>query len=237
MADQESMLAKVRALLTKAEHPNTPEAEAEALTAKAAALMAKYGIDEAMAAARENRRETPERHVIVIDDPYASAKSVLLNVTVEANRCRAIQMHGRPVRVHVYGFKPDLEAAEMLYTSLLLQMANGLARIRATGYHGQDRTRSARRAYILGFASAVSSRLRKVRQDTETVSAQPGTALVLASRALAVNSMFQDENPKVRSRSVSLSNRDGYASGYAAGQRADVGGTRIGRGAGHSLSR
>jgi hypothetical protein len=237
MADQESMLAKVRALLTKAEHPATPEAEADALTAKAAALMAKYGIDEAMAAARENRREMPERQVIVIDDPYATAKSILLNVIVQANRCRAVQMRSRPVRMYVYGFKPDLEATEMLYTSLLLQMANGLARTRATGYQGQDRTRSARRAYILGFASAVSSRLQKVRKDSETVSAQPGTAVVLASRDLAVNGMFENEHPNARSRPVSLSNRDGYASGYAAGQRADVGGTRIGRGAGRALSK
>jgi len=45
------LLDRVRKLLTKAEDDGVTQAEAQALTAKAAQLMAKYGIDRALLAA------------------------------------------------------------------------------------------------------------------------------------------------------------------------------------------
>ena len=45
------LLARVRKLLAKAEDPGCTPAEAEALTDKAAQLIAKYGVDRAMLAA------------------------------------------------------------------------------------------------------------------------------------------------------------------------------------------
>ena len=47
-----ALLDRVRKLLTKAEADGVTAAEAQALTAKAAELMAKYGIDRALLAAR-----------------------------------------------------------------------------------------------------------------------------------------------------------------------------------------
>lgn len=44
----EDMLRKVQALLTRADHPNTPQPEADACRGKAEALMYRYRIDEAM---------------------------------------------------------------------------------------------------------------------------------------------------------------------------------------------
>ena len=56
-----ALLDRVRKLLTKAESDGVTAAEAEALTAKAAELMAKYGIDRALLAARRPETDHPGR--------------------------------------------------------------------------------------------------------------------------------------------------------------------------------
>ena len=45
MTSRENMQAKVRAILERANHPNTPQAEAETALAFAFRLMQKYGLD------------------------------------------------------------------------------------------------------------------------------------------------------------------------------------------------
>ncbi|MGZ5400302.1 MAG: DUF2786 domain-containing protein, partial [Nocardioides sp.] len=51
--DTDTMLVRVRKLLTKAEDPAATTQEAQAYTAKASELMAAHGIDRALLAARE----------------------------------------------------------------------------------------------------------------------------------------------------------------------------------------
>ncbi len=82
----EPILAKVRALLAKAESTSF-EHEADALTAKAQELMARYAIDEAVAnAVGGGRKETPSLRRVPVDDPYANPKSSLLAVVSSANK-------------------------------------------------------------------------------------------------------------------------------------------------------
>jgi len=54
-----NLLERVRKLLAKAEDDSVTPAEAEALTAKAAELMARYGIDRALLAAARPRPTGP----------------------------------------------------------------------------------------------------------------------------------------------------------------------------------
>ena len=79
MDTNDSVLRKVRALLAKAEA--TPfDAEAEAFTAKAQELIARYRIDRALLDARESRGpETPVARRVAVEDPYLTAKVVLLS--------------------------------------------------------------------------------------------------------------------------------------------------------------
>src|SRR5215471_17676183 len=59
----DALLDRVRKLLVKAEADGVTQAEAQALTGKAAELMAKYGIDRALLAARRPETERPgDRH-------------------------------------------------------------------------------------------------------------------------------------------------------------------------------
>jgi Protein of unknown function (DUF2786) len=221
--NKDDMLRKVRALLAKAEDPSATGPEADALTAKAAELMSKYGIDDAMASQRRSVRDKPGDKIFTVDNPYAAPKSSLLTVVARAFRCKAIQVsRGTGVKVHVFGFAADLEMVDILYTSLLLQASHGVARVASqTDYYGRSRTRSARSSYLLGFASAVQTRLAEVDKEAERASA-PGTAVVLRSRAAEVQDAVSAVYPSVRQTVARVGNVGGYGQGHAAGMRANL---------------
>jgi len=104
--------------------------EAEALTAKAAELMARYGIDRARLAATRPDTDRPGSRVIDISNPWAQVRAHLLAGLAGAMRCQCVLLstNGPGARIHVFGYASDLERADILYTSLLLQMAHGLTR-------------------------------------------------------------------------------------------------------------
>ena len=122
-----TLLERVRKLLAMAEGDGVTQAEAEAFTEKAAALMARYGIDRALLAAARPDTDRPANRLIDVPNPWADVRAHLLAGLVTAMRCQCVLL---PVasgkRVHVFGYESDLERAEMLYTSLLIQMAHGL---------------------------------------------------------------------------------------------------------------
>ncbi|HMD23265.1 MAG TPA: DUF2786 domain-containing protein, partial [Streptosporangiaceae bacterium] len=123
-----ALLNRVRKLLAKAEAEGVTPPEAEALTAKAAELMARYGIDRARLAASRPETDRPGSRVIDIDNPWAQVRAHLLAGLAGAMRCQCVLLHtsGPGARIHVFGYASDLERADILYTSLLLQMARGL---------------------------------------------------------------------------------------------------------------
>ena len=72
--------------------PSRPSSreEAEALSARAQELMAKYSIDHALLAAESGREETPGGRRIAVDNPYEAPKATLLQTVAQANRCRVV---------------------------------------------------------------------------------------------------------------------------------------------------
>jgi hypothetical protein len=234
-----ALLERVRKLLAKAEDEGVTPPEAEALTAKAAELMARYGIDRARLAASKPDTDRPDSRVIDIANPWAQVRAHLLAGLAGAMRCQCVLLStDRPgARVHVFGYASDLERADILYTSLLLQMARGLAV--AVVPAGVRSPRAWRRSWLLGFVTAVIARVRSAEERAATVAdadARPGpsTALVLADRAVVIRRQLEDAYPVTRRTRVTYSGR-GYGAGYAQGQRADIGQTRL-KGA-RSLSR
>src|ERR1700759_547931 len=158
-----NLLERVRKLLAKAEDDSVTPAEAEALTAKAAELMARYGIDRALLAAARPETDRPADRVIDVPNPWADVRAHLLAGLVSALRCQCVLL---PVatgkRVHVFGYSSDLERTEVLYTSLLIQMAHGLAATRAPPTARSPR--AWRRSWLLGYSSAVTSRVLAAEQ-------------------------------------------------------------------------
>jgi hypothetical protein len=92
---------------------------------------------------------------------------------------------------------------------------------------------------MLGYCAAVVSRVRAAEraaaQDSDAGRAAagdggPSTALVLADRALTIRRSTQQAYPRTRTTRVTYTG-NGYASGYSEGQRADIGGAKLQRGA------
>lgn len=225
----DSMLQKIKALLYKAERTDV-EAEALALTAKAAELMAKYSIDQAMLDATRSKaeRETPTFHTESFDGVrYGNRKLVLFYVIAEALGCKGVSSGSGTL--YVYGFKSDLENAKMLYLSLCVQGERFLARTPTPSY---ATTRAFRTSWWAGYTSRLSERVKEAMARTrQEASREPGTALVLRDRSLEVRDAFKAAHPSVRTRRVGGgSSYAGHTAGRAAADRADLGQPRTGAG-------
>ncbi|HTJ40145.1 MAG TPA: DUF2786 domain-containing protein [Dactylosporangium sp.] len=225
------MLDKVRKLLAKAEDPACTPQEAEALTAKAAALIAKYGIDQALLDAREERPAAVGNRRVELDAPYLREKAYLLHVVAAALRCRSIRLERRTadglrISMHLFGFEPDVAGVELLFASLLVQAARGLLR---EAVPAGEQPAAWRRSWLVGFGAAVSERLAEAsRAASERESQAPGTAVVLADREQAVDRAVQAEYPNVRTGRRRRLSGGGFEAGDAAGRRADLGAPRVG---------
>ena len=236
-----ALLDRVRKLLTKAEADGVTAAEAQALTAKAAELMAKYGIDRALLAARRPETDHPADRKVDIDNPWARVQAHLLCGVAAAMRCQCVLLP-RPdpgTRIHVFGFASDIERTDGLYTSLLLQMWQGLGTAQMPGWSRSPR--AWRRSWLLGFISAVVSRVRAAEQDATTRATSPAAAeggrmtLVLADRRQVIMRNIEHAYPVTRKTQMTYSG-SGYGAGYTEGQRADIGASRLRRRAGRSLT-
>jgi hypothetical protein len=222
------VLDKVRKLLAKAEDPACTPQEAEALTAKAAALIAKYGIDQALLDAREQRRQVVGNRLVELAAPYLREKAYLLHVVAAALRCRSIRLERRAadglrVSVHLFGFESDVAGVELLFASLLVQAARGL--LREPVPDGQQAA-AWRRSWLIGFGSAVQQRFTAAASRPAEPEA-PGTALVLADRERAVDLAVEAEYPNVRAGRRRRLSGGGFEAGTAAGKRADLGAVRV----------
>ncbi len=182
----------------------------------------------------------PRVAIIIIPNPWAAVHAHLLCGIGAAMRCQSILL---PVssgsRVHIFGYSSDLERAEVLYTSLLIQMSHSLAR--ATVPEWTHSPRAWRRSWLLGFATAVIGRVKAAEQKAANdASAQPAsesgrsTALVLASRQQVIAGRANAAYPVTRKSKTTYSG-SGYRDGYDKGTHADIGATRLNRQARGSL--
>ena len=219
------MLSKVRKLLAQAEDPACTPAEAAAFTAKATELIARYGVDRALLAARDPATDPVGDRVVEVVAPYARDKAGLLAAVADPLRCRCVRRRqGAGFAMHLFGFASDLERVELLFTSLLVQAAHGLA-------GAVCRPRSIRppsaASWLAGFAHVIGDaaaggrggRGRRVRGVLGGAGAgrpvRPGGAP--AGRGL----------PPAAHRRPAAAGRRRVRPGAAAGRRADLGGSPV----------
>jgi Protein of unknown function (DUF2786) len=224
--DDARLLRRIRGLLAKAESTEFPE-EAEALTAKAQELMTRHAVDVATLegdAAVAGKGVVGTRRVHLAD-PYIRAKVQLLGAVADANGVRLVWYQALGIATLV-GMAVDLDAVELLFTSLLLQVAQALGVAESHAGSGSG-ARAFRRAFLLGYAHRIGERLTTAReQATAEAAAERGADLlpVLRTRQVAVDDAFADLFPRVRaSRSRSSMDAGGWYAGRAAAERADVG--------------
>ena len=244
----ERMLSRIRALLAKAESTEFAQ-EAEALSGRAQELMAKYSIDHALLAAETGQAEKPGGRRIAVDNPYEAPKATLLQTVAQANRCRVVWSRELGL-VTVIGFPADLDAVELLFTSLLVQA--DAAMLRTGGKRdgsGRSRTRAFRQSFLLAYAIRVGERLAEAADQAEQaavaeqraagagggtagdgtadgVAARKGADLVpfLAARHRAVDDAVDEMfgSTLTRSRSVRATDAEGWSSGRAAADLASL---------------
>jgi Protein of unknown function (DUF2786) len=197
------VLVKVRALLTQAES-TTFDAEAAAFTAKAQELMARHAIDAAVLWASSERDERPTTIRLPVDDPYADIKALLLHYVALRSRCRAV----RDVHyglMSVVGFASDVAAAELLFTSLLVQSQAALQSEGAkAGPGAHTRSRSFRASFLMSYTRRVDQRLAEINAAVEGGAADDHGSLlpVLAARDDVVDDAVADMFGELRPDAV-----------------------------------
>jgi len=232
MTTENALLERVRKLLAKAEDPAVTPAEAEALTTKAAELMARYGIDRVLLAADRPSTDHPADRVIDIPNPWARIQAHMLCGLGAAMRCQCVILPSREPgsRVHMFGFASDLERCEVLYTSVLVQMWQSLAAADVPAWTASPR--AWRRSWLLGFTTAVVARVRAAEQKAAQQATAPAAAsgsraaLVLADRSQIIARNLEQAYPVTRKSRVTCTG-SGYGAGHAKGEQADLGSGRL----------
>ena len=219
------MLGKIRALLAKAESTEFA-AEAESLSAKAQELMSRYAIDHALLAATGDAAgagaEEPRSRRILIHDPYANGKSLLLAQVAHANRCQPIWFAEAGFST-IVGFATDLDLAELLFTSLVAQCSKAMQ----VASRDVANPRAFRSSFTQAFAIRIGERLEQAADDAiHGLAAERGSddfLPILASRDEAVERAFDEAFPHRRtSRGARISDARGWHAGRAAADAASI---------------
>lgn len=213
------VLERVRALLAKAESTDH-ESEAMTYTAKAQELMTKYAIEQAMLDAVGPAASSPGMIRIPIDSPYTDAKALLLQTVAEHTRCRAVYLP-RVDMSSVIGYSADLEAVELLFTSLLVQAQRGMAEAGAAAPPGaRARSQTFRAAFLQGFTGRIGERLLEVRRVAYADADAETFLPVLRSRDARIEELVAEHFEAVDSPVRGGFDAAGYASGRMAGDAA-----------------
>lgn len=217
-------LKRVRALLAKAESTGYPE-EADACMAKAQELMTRHCIDRALAEAGTSDEPQVELRRIWLDDPYLEAKALLLAKVAAANRCRAVVTPDLGFSTMV-GHGEDIEATELLFTSLLVQATK---RITVLGHeHGQGsraRKPSYRRSFLVSYATRIGTRLQEATRSATLAADQAldhRLLPVLARREGHVDQAVEHIFGRLDQLEFSPTDLAGWAAGRAAADLADL---------------
>jgi hypothetical protein len=178
MALTDDIERRVRALLERANHPGTPQAEAESALAIAYRLMMKYDLDERTVT--ETSESIADDHVIEhrryeTAGPYRVRRNALHHRIVTSFSCASYrdftEGDTRVVVFHAFGAAADLDAAEIIFAA-----AEMLAlRVIPSGDRGF------RTSWWHGFTDGIAEKLKK--EHKTVLRESPGAGLVLRDRA------------------------------------------------------
>jgi hypothetical protein len=239
----DKQLERVRKLLAQAVDPAATAEEAEAFNVKAAELLARYGIDDALVAASGNGPgEQIEAREIAIERPYGVPKGNLLHAVAKFNNAEVVLTtvgKGPWATVHhatLVGYSSDLDRVVFLYTRLLMQavplmLSKPPVEIGSDGRPRKVNTSAYRYDQLEGFRVAVQERLETARdrtvQEVQAQDAGQSVALVLRSRAQDVEAFVAKTLSEAQPGARRTPGENGFARGYQAGRNADLQHTRV----------
>ena len=219
---------KVRALLDRANHPGTPQAEAEAALAMAYRLMAKYDLDERLLTQQQDDAPVASDQIVrrryETVGPYRVRRHSLFMRMAWVLSCACYRANNEEedtgtVACYALGTERDLDALETLF-----QAAEMMAlRLLPWGDRGF------RTSWWHGFTDGIEAKLSRERRSVER--STPGAALVLRDRAKRAEEEMIRIEPNLVWRTTRYSNSgDAYNDGRRAGSRFSSGGSQVGGG-------
>ena len=215
MSDQRD---RINSLLNLAQHPNTPQAEAETALAMASKLMQKHGLTESDVAGSASLAEDIEITVerIHVKGLYRVRRQNILYAIARLHSCVGYRAddEGNECVVVLYGRASDIFASRTLFAAVDALGARLLPR----------GDRSWRVAWWNGFQLGIEEALTDARKDF--VSESPGAGLVLAGRTERAAHELRINGPRLRG---GYSYADTTSGAYASGQRAGRGFSTGGR--------
>ena len=219
---------KVKALLRQAaDQVGTPEGDA--FQAKAFDLMARYGVEQSQLA-DDSAAAGLTHQTVSISGSYSTEQATLLNSIAVALHCDCVgakASRGRFDSVTVYGVRRHVERVIALYTILRAQMIaqanNAPAGIFSTSTRAVEK-----RSFMRGFTSIIAHRLAKAETGAAKDAGGRADLVVLddAQRAERYRIEHTGALAKPKVRKV-RNDRAAVAAGRAAGERADVGHSRV----------
>jgi hypothetical protein len=228
--DQQSLIDKVRKLLTKAESTDNPN-EAEAFSAKAAALIAAHRIDpdhlnDSLAKGSLRLRRMPLGR-----GAYVRARLALLSAVARNHDCEVVFETGPLGTVAVVaGFESDLDVTELLYGSLHVQASSQMAAVRMRTPAATQRWR---RSFLLGYAGRVGELLEASKATAAATPAGAPTLFdeilpdVLARSARVKEFAATAFGRVVAARAAAPAVASAWRNGHAAAGSADLGRSRL----------
>lgn len=247
MADHDDILRKVRALLTQAEDPGCTPEEAKTFSAAAQRLIAKYAIEEALLRgdATSGRGEPGITVIRIKEGDLEEGSCELLWMVSRFNRCRAIRFSQREIgyiQMEIIGFANDREITQLLHSSLGIQSLTEM--MSGDVLKGRGSKKGKATSFMKGYVEEVGRRLeeatKRAERDVvmESGKSSDSVALALISDKQKVDEWVKERYPHLgHYASRTAFNQAAYGAGRAAGQRADLGGGKVGGGSRGELSR
>lgn len=213
MSDQRD---RIQALLTLAQHPNTPQAEAETALAMASKLMQKHGLSHSDV---EYAKKPEDNSVVVrrfaIYGPYRVRRQSILYTIALAHSCSGYRDDDEDDAciVVLYGRDVDITAAYTLFGAADMMGLRLLPR----------GDRSWRTSWWKGFQRGITEALTAAKK--EFIAETPGSGLVLADRMKRANDELRTNGPPLRGGySYADTSSGAYSSGHKAGRGFSSGG-------------
>lgn len=205
-----SQKERIHSLLALAQHPNTPQAEAETALAMASKLMQKHGLSNDDIADDDQMENTDVTvRVFKVPGAYRVRRVNILNTIALMHSCvgyRDFDDQDACVMV-LYGRDADITAAYTLFCAADLMGARLLPK----------GNRSWRTEWWNGFQRGIQEALQGARN--EFVSETPGAGLVLADRMARAQHEMRSSAPPLRGGyTYSDTSSHAYASGKDAGR-------------------
>ena len=258
----DKLLTRIGGLLRQAESTDN-EHEAEAFMAAAQRLATQSSIDLAVARAHTARREervTPTQRVVQIGEVGKKGLRTYVTLFVaiaHANdvRCDIARSSGYVI---AYGFGPDIDATEALYSSVLVQMVKASDSYIKSGRYRDELVRrdvvegrgrfarrrvewvpiagvTARLNFQLAYANRIGQRLNEVREQAqaEVIAAARGAAVTGTEVATGTEIALRNKEVELKG----FYEAESQARGVWRGAHATVGSSSAARRAGDRAGR